>query len=370
MAITRRTLLLGAAAAAAGGAGVVELLSGGGPPPLRRLERGVALGPFFSGRADQRYEANRARFAETGTTWVRMWADWPRIEPARGVLAGHVVDALDRQIDAARADGLKVMLTAWRFAPWAAGPPGSGDPTFRVPHDLSGSGEWARWIGWLLGRYGSRIDALELMNEPNLQMWPQRGIDAATASMIVTGAALAARRGDAPLLVAPASGDTDESSDARTSYADFTRAVLDRLEERRFVPGARFAWSHHNYTDVERDLAGASNRAAHVRALLVGRWAGWPYGDAGSPGLLITESGARPGVVARNFGATDPGMALVAQASLVRRNLWRMTVGPEGAGVGLVCQYLFVTDRFYDSGLCELDGTPRPAYWAWAGAAG
>jgi hypothetical protein len=42
-----------------------------------------------------------------------------------------------------------------------------------------------------------------------------------------------------------------------------------------------------------------------------------------------------------------------------------MAVGPEGAGVGLVCQYLFVTDVFYDSGLCDLDGTPRPAYYAW-----
>jgi hypothetical protein len=42
-----------------------------------------------------------------------------------------------------------------------------------------------------------------------------------------------------------------------------------------------------------------------------------------------------------------------------------MQHGPEGAGVGMVCHYLFVTDMNYDSGLCELDGTPRPAYEAW-----
>jgi hypothetical protein len=208
------------------------------------------------------------------------------------------------------------------------------------------------------------------MNEPNLQMWPQRGIDVAAASMIETGAALVARREDAPLLVAPASGDTDEDSEARTSYAAFTRGVLDRLAERGFAPGSRFAWSHHNYTDVERNLSGAANRVAQVRAMLVGRWSGWPHGDPLSPGILITESGARPGVVAKNFSLPDPGLALVGQAELIRQNLWRMTVGPEGAGVALVCQYLFVTDRFYDSGLCELDGTPRPAYFAWAGAAG
>ena len=371
MAITRRTLLLGAAAAAAGGAAAIELLErGSGSRALPALERGVALGPFFSGRPDQRYEVNRARFAETNTRWVRMWADWPRVEPVRGVFAAQVVDALDRQVDAARADGRKVMLTAWRFAPWVPGPEGEGDPTFRVPSDLSASSDWAGWIAWLLERYGSRIDALELMNEPNLQMWPQTGIDVATAAMMETGASVARRFPDAPLLVAPASGDTDELSADRTSYAAFTRAVLDRLAERGFAPGPRFAWSHHNYTDVERDLAGASNRVGQVRAMLVGRWTGWPHGDARSPGLLVTESGARPGVVASNFGIVDPALALVAQGEAIKRNLWRMTVGPEGVGVGLVCQYLFVTDRFYDSGLCEFDGTPRPAYWAWAGAAG
>ena len=369
MAFTRRTFLLGAAAATAGGTAAIELLREAPPRVLPRLERGVALGPFFTGRADQRYEANRHRFAETGTPWARLWADWPRLQPTRGRWAGHVVESLDRQIDLARADGLKVMLTAWRFAPWVPGARGDGDPTFRVPLDLSGAGEWAAWIDWLVARYGGRIDAFELFNEPNLQMWPQRGIDVATASMMETGAAVAARHRDAPLLVAPASGDTDEDSPSRTSYSVFTRAVLDRLAERGFAPGPRFAWSHHNYTDVERDLAGAANRVARVRAMLVGRWGGWPHGDPGSPGVLVTESGARPGVVARNFGITDPGLALVGQAELIRRNLWRMTVGPEGAGVGLVCQYLFVTDGFYDSGLCELDGTPRPAYWAWAGAA-
>jgi hypothetical protein len=371
VAITRRTLLLGAAAAAAGGAGAVELLGrSAGSRPLPVLERGVALGPFFSGRADQRYESNRARFAETGTRWVRMWADWPRVEPVRGLFAPQVVDALDRQVDAARADGMKVMLTAWRFAPWVPGPAGSGDPTFRVPFDLGEGSDWAGWIAWLLERYGSRIDALELMNEPNLQMWPQTGIDGATATMMETGAAVARRTAEAPLIVAPATADVDAEPGKRTSYADFTRAVLDRLAERGFAPGPRFAWSHHNYTDVERDLGGASNRVGQVRGMLAGRWTGWPHGNGHSPGVLVTESGARPAVVARNFGITDPGLPLVAQAEAIRRNLWRMTVGPEGAGVGLVCQYLFVTDRFYDSGLCEFDGTRRPAYFAWAAAPG
>jgi hypothetical protein len=56
---------------------------------------------------------------------------------------------------------------------------------------------------------------------------------------------------------------------------------------------------------------------------------------------------------------------LLQQADLLRRSARRMLTGPEGEGVAMVCQYLFVTDANYDSGLCALDGSPRPAYYAW-----
>ena len=407
--VTRRILLrrgaLGAVALASAGSGMLvasrrdgEKAAAGEP-----LARGVALGPFFAGRTDQRYELNRARFDETGTPWVRLWADWPQLQPEPGRephegSGAPVLAALDRQVDAARGDGRKVMLTAWRFARWANGTdglseaederfelvdriPAGGDTarrkelTYRLPEDLSPDGAWGRFIDFLIGRYAGRIDALELFNEPNLQMWPQQDaggaltIDAATATMMQTGVAVSARHRGAPLLVAPATGDPEENSRMRTGYDVFTRALLDRLAERGFAPGPRFAWSHHNYTDVESDLAGDGNRVARVRGMLAGRWAGWPHGDPGEPGILVTESGARPAVVAENFGlGLDPAVALAGQAEVIRRNMWRMAVGPEGRGVALVCQYLFVTDGFYDSGLCELDGTPRPAYYAWAAA--
>jgi hypothetical protein len=364
----------------------------------------VALGPNFATWSAYRYESNRARFAETGTTWVRLWADWALLQPEAGRTphrgsGARVLAALDAQIDAAHADGRKVMLTTWRYPRWVNGTasldaaqearhrlpdrlkPGR-DPArrkeieFGVPDDLSPRGPWGRWIEYLVARYAGRIDALEIVNEPNLQLWPQRSpdgaltIDAAVAAMMQTAATVAARHPRAPLLVAPATADPAGDSRLRTGYDTFTRALLDRLAKRRFAPGPRFAWSHHNYNDVQRDLAGSFNRVAQVRSMLAGRWTGWPHGDAGQPGVMVTESGARPEVVARRFGLTDPGQALYGQALLLRRALWRLATGPEGAGVGLVCQYLFVTDVFFDTGLCELDGTPRPAYFAWAGAPG
>ena len=38
----------------------------------------------------------------------------------------------------------------------------------------------------------------------------------------------------------------------------------------------------------------------------------------------------------------------------------------QGEGIDVYMHYLFVTDMNYDAGLCELDGTPRPAYRVWA----
>ncbi len=61
--------------------------------------------------------SNRRFVAETGCTWVRLWAEWPKLQPDPS--APPDFGPLDAEIDAARADGLKVMLTSWRFPRWA-----------------------------------------------------------------------------------------------------------------------------------------------------------------------------------------------------------------------------------------------------------
>jgi hypothetical protein len=347
-------------------------------PGRPTLARGVALGPGGFG-VEQSYAANRQRFIDTGTPWIRLWADWPRLQPAPGRPPDF--SALDADVALAKADGMRVMVTAWRFPLWANGTAAvdeatfaltdRGDPahrkdlTFGLAADLSPAGAWGRWIDTLLARYSGRVDALEIVNEPNYQLWPQSGIDSAVATMMQTAATLAGQRPGAPLLVGPATADVVGDSPLQTGYDTFTTAVLRRLAERGFRPGPSFAWSHHDYTDVEEDRAGAHNGVARVRARLEGNWAGWPRGDVADPGILITESGARVTEMAKRFGVADPAAARMLQAQAIERSLRRLLSGPEGNGVAMLCQYLFVTDANYDSGLCELDGTPRPAYYAW-----
>lgn len=357
------------------------------------LWRATALGPGGVGDS-QTYESNRRFLDQTNTPWVRFWADWPVIQPEadRAPDAGSGASALarlDAGIAAAAADGRRTVLTAWRFPRWANGTgaltpqedaafelgdrvePGTDpahrkDLTYKLPDDLSPDSAWGGWIDFLLTRYGDKLDALELLNEPNLQLWPQVGVADAVARMFVSAQTVASRHVGGPLLVGPATADPTGESPLRTGYDTFTRALLDALEARGFSPGPGFAWSHHSYADLEGALAAPDNRTAQVRKLLVGRWAGWPVGDPAEPGLLITETGARLDRIAALYGLPGHAAAAQKQAELIDR-YWRlMQYGPEGAGVGMVCQYLFVTDMNYDSGLCELDGTPRPAYRTWA----
>jgi hypothetical protein len=122
-------------------------------------------------------------------------------------------------------------------------------------------------------------------------------------------------------------------------------------------------WSHHSYADFERDTA---DRTADMRARLIGRWPGWPNGDANAPGLMITETGVRRTTVAKDLQSLDERVVNERQAELLQRGYDRLRTGSAGDGVDVVMHYLFITDVFYDSGLCDLDGTPRPAYYAWA----
>jgi hypothetical protein len=360
--LTRRQLLANAGAAAAAGVAGSALFAAAldAPPALAATPRRcVALGPagcIVPGcPQDLRAADNRTLLAQSGTRWVRLWADWPTLMPAAGTLAPDRVAALDDQIAHARADGLRTILTLYRFPAWVNGVAQAA--SFMPPADLSAGGAWGQFVAWTIARYGGAVDVLELCNEPNLQWSARRVAPEAVAAMFATAQRIADDLGSRVVLAGPGVSDV-------RGYDDFTERLLAELERRRFVAGPRFAWTHHNYSDV----AYATSRTADVRRRLVGRWAGWPNGDAGDPQLLITEGGVTLRTIARRFGVADPAAQRVKQADLLRAAWERLVDTPDGAGVALVTQYLFHTDPRYDSGLCETvesGGARRPAFEAW-----
>jgi hypothetical protein len=404
---------------------------------------------------------------ESRTGWVRLWADWPTLQPTHDFSFDNIyvdgrtqpyIENLDAQIVFARQKNLKVILVVHhRFPLWANGVPDSvcasgceaetdedrkqqcerrcreiNDPNWsrlklmeprdsygRVPADLGKDSPWGKWIGFLVRQYGYSnttkatlryVDYLEVVNEPNNRtMWPQWRDDKvgnrdnikdrlvianSVAQMFQTAQEIVSLRNAEPgvadaqhpttiKLAGPAAldlrdpwpdepGDTQAKKDSRkrqrtlkTGYDTFSRELLVQLRKLPFNPKSYFAWSHHNYGDVEiergespvfdpkaqalKDPTGRTNAAAWVRELLrvgtgrgrANRWTGWP--DSDHPGLLITEGGARLSAV----------VSQAEQARLVGNNFNLMLDdgGRLRAGIGLFTQYLTYSDICFDTGL-------------------
>src|SRR4051795_12901823 len=419
------------------------------------LRRMVVLGPSGTitpgGSHDYRSASNRLFFSDTRTRWVRLWADWPTLEPANGQLDTTRLAALDAQIARAKRDGVKVVLTLYRFPTWANGTAAltpeqlaatmpdrktATDPEtkaksllLRYPDDVSQTSFFGRFLTTLVTRYSRNnarrpnvdavVDFIEVCNEPNYMWWPQQAPSADPASPYATstitiadvvarmfqtaqkitaaygGEPMARRPGPAghtaqntaaaqgaePMLCGPGTSDTTDGGRLRTAYHSFTERLLPALQAIAFVPGAKFAWSHHNSTattyargagstspTAATDPTRLTNRAADTRRRLVGRWAGWPAADAQNPQILLTEGGVTLPNVGARWGIADPAAQRAKQADLLQRNWNRMVGTTEGAGIAMLAQYLWYTDPNYDDGLCETfesGGATRPAYKTW-----
>ncbi|HEY3187672.1 MAG TPA: hypothetical protein VGJ70_09365, partial [Solirubrobacteraceae bacterium] len=213
MMLSRRQLLKkGAGAAVVGMAGAAALPGRLATPRATAAvpRRCVALGPagcIAPGcPQDLRAAGNRALLADSGTRWVRLWADWPTLMPAPGTFATDRVEALDDQLAQARADGLGTILTLYRTPEWAG-------------RAVAAAGAWEQFVAWVVARYGPATDVLELCNEPNLA-----GTSPATvAAMFVTAQRIAGGLGSKLVLAGPGTSDI-------RGYATFTERLLDALD--------------------------------------------------------------------------------------------------------------------------------------------
>ena len=364
--------------------------------------------------------SNRAYFAETQTGWIRMWADWPSLQPD----ARYRIDdpanpgypnlmALDAQIRQARADGLWVMLMPYRHPAWANGTaglvkdtdaeisfeyadrmsatawtkyvergrdaavynPSRGALEYRVPDEgYPLDGAWSRFFEFLMRRYRRSVRGFELVNEPNLQLWPQRApsvsgdpfaasgaltIGERVAQLLATAQAVSARVGHTTDLYAPSSSDSEVVSRRVTHYLEFTTNLLDACAAIGYRPHSRQGWSHHNYSDVEQRV---TTRVQLLRDRLRGRWDGAKSSEAGAPTIWVTEGGARVGKMKRLYPAEDP---LAAQARCLQ-TAWDLNAAGD-AGVAMLAQYLLYADPNFDCGLLEAapSTVQRPAYATW-----
>ena len=303
-------------------------------------------------------------------THVRFWVDWPIVQPdPRHSLADpanpgqpHLV-ALDGQVDAAVADGLKVILLPYRYPRWVNHTTWSDGGAHLSWLHLPDAGHgpyspWARFVAALWQRYSCRMSCFEVVNEPNLQIWPQDGSAERVAEMITTVDAIARRHAEPVTLLGPSISDAESDRPFMiTEQRPFNATLLDALDRRGFEGGERWVWSFHNYNDAER----GGDRASAMRSQLAARWRG-RRAPEGGPLVKATEGGVRLTGVQRRYGrALSPARQRVEQAAMLAAAIARYERTP---GIGLFTQYTVTADPGYDCGLREPDGGARPAFEA------
>ena len=112
-----------------------------------------------------------------GADWVRLWASWDSIEPARGVYDEHLIALLNHSVAQLDARGIKALVVVQRAPAWASGVHGGIAP----PRDPASFG---RFVGVLAQRVPG-VDAWELWNEPDeAEFWAGGANPAHYAAML------------------------------------------------------------------------------------------------------------------------------------------------------------------------------------------
>ena len=281
----------------------------------------------------------------SGTGWVKLWVSWRDLVTSGPLGRTRGLPYLDRQVAAANADGLGVILGVYQAFP------GSFDPLV-VPADLTPEGDWAGFIGELCRRYTPAtgtpsVDALEPINEPNLLFRPRELAPPAAVAMIRTSAEVAARY-RLPLLLMPAMADSP-------NWREFSEGVLAGLAS--WSPPLPTEWSHHNYVDVRERRPARETRVAELIRLL--RGSGFEHR------VWLTEGGYNV------HPRQDDPRELERQADLIEHSFGEMAKLPE---VRLWTQHSIndIAENDFRSGLRGNfipsigPGPQRPAYATWA----
>lgn len=124
-----------------------------------------ALGAQWHATWESETADSRARelalMQQHGVEWVRIDVGWAMLQPEAGSYDTEwAVPFVERQIDAARAQGFKVLVTFWRTPGWA-----NGGQQPEVPPDDPAT--YAEALSHFVRLWQGKVQAWEVWNEPN-----------------------------------------------------------------------------------------------------------------------------------------------------------------------------------------------------------
>lgn len=179
-------------------------------PPLDPDKIGVQ---FYLHRQNPR--ALLRHFAALGVGWVKVQVSWKLHEPRPREYSDELFTELDRIVEGAHSQGIKVLLGVSKAPEWSR-------PTTEEDGPPANYAEFERFMGYLAGRYAGKVAAYELWNEPNLRReWNGAPLDPAALVDLIRRGAAAARAADPAVLIISA-------APAVTGINDGINAIDDR----------------------------------------------------------------------------------------------------------------------------------------------
>jgi polysaccharide biosynthesis protein PslG len=122
---------------------------------------GVQFHGMWSDYTDAQRLAALDRIAAAHLRWIRIDMGWSSFqERCRTCYSSWYLDRANLLVNAARARGLQVLVTAWRTPGWANNGAGELAPP-------ASSADFGRFMRWLSSRFRGRVSAYEIWNEPN-----------------------------------------------------------------------------------------------------------------------------------------------------------------------------------------------------------
>jgi len=180
-------------------------------PPLNRDDIGLQI---YLHRQDARDLLRHLEALDAG--WVKAQVSWKLHEPRPGEYSEELFGELDRLVDGATGQNVKVLLSVSKAPEWSRAVTEEDGP----PADY---GQFETFMRYVAARYAGRVAAYELWNEPNLKReWNGSPLSAADFVELMRRGAAGVRAADpAALLISGAP--------ATTGINDGINAIDDRV---------------------------------------------------------------------------------------------------------------------------------------------
>ncbi len=346
------------------------LVSIGTAPAASAAEPGVHAHLLWSRMTSATVERDLGRLKAIGVEYVRVDVGWSSLESkGRGQISSWYLERIDHLVAEANQRGLELLLTFTETPCWASSAPDSlrqnceGSWWERSvqrypPRDAA---EYARALAFLVGRYGDRVAAWEVWNEPNHPDYLKGGNQVAEYAAILRAAYPAAKAAHASAVIV---GGSLAGSDFEFTEALFARGIRDHFD----------AWSIHPYSEDRSPLdpwLDAYVKNSFIRGIPAVRQTLVEHGDAAP--MWLTEFGWSTCTVRNQPEAYKNCVSETRQAEWLKQAYRQMGEWPYvrvGVWYNAQDKSEDLSHKSDNFGLRRYDGSRKPAYWAYRGMFG